>query len=243
MRVVEWLVLAGIVGLARRSLTSVLLVGGWFAAFVVTKATYANAGINDASVFRIMMPSFPAFVILLASLVYLWPGRHKTPAGKTTTLRPRVRLGLLGAAVVVFALAPFVVIAAASPLHGPNPLGYEADVLIRTVDPALRLTATRVGGAVRLTWNPSQPSGTKVFYRIWRSGLPTGGVTCTPVPGGSDDCVIDMADLGAHTGGSWIDRPGKGAWTYRLGLAANWLNSPLYGDVYSVGPPVRVRVP
>jgi hypothetical protein len=52
-----------------------------------------------------------------------------------------------------------------------------------------------------------------------------------------------MDDLGAHSGGSWVDSPGSGPWTYRLGLAANWLNSPLYGDVYSLGPPLVVRVP
>jgi hypothetical protein len=52
-----------------------------------------------------------------------------------------------------------------------------------------------------------------------------------------------MDDLGAHYGGSWVDKPGRGTWVYRLGLAANWLNSPLYGDVYSFGPPVAVRMP
>ena len=52
LRVVEWLVIAGLIGLARRSLTAFLVVGGWFAAFVVTKATYPHASIDDASIFR-----------------------------------------------------------------------------------------------------------------------------------------------------------------------------------------------
>ena len=52
-----------------------------------------------------------------------------------------------------------------------------------------------------------------------------------------------MTDAGAHGGGRFVDTPGPGRWTYRLALAANWLDSPLYGDVYSVGPPVAVRVP
>ena len=247
MRVVEWLVLAGLVGLARRSIASVLLVGGWFAAFVVTKGTYGYASINDASVFRIMMPAFPAFVLLVASLVYLWPGRHRVSTADAPspreTLRPRTRVALLGAALAVFALTPLVVIAAAQPLRGPHPRAYQFDNLPRTVDPALRLTATRLGDRVRLSWNPTEPSAAKVFYRIWRSGAPTGGAACTPVPGGSDDCTLTMDDIGAHPGTTWVDSPGRGAWTYRLALAANWLNSPEYGDVYSVGPPVRVRMP
>jgi hypothetical protein len=247
MRVIEWLVLAGLIGLARRSLTGLLLVGGWFAAFVVTKATFPGAGINGGSVFRIMMPSFPAFVLMLASLVYLWPrGRKgKRPAlpAPHSSLRPRTRLALLGAAALVFAVAPLAVIAAAKPLHGPNPRAYEVDILLRPVDPALRLTAVRVGDRVRLSWSASQPSEAKVFYRIWRSGSPNGGAACTPVAGGSDNCTLTMADVGAHPGGAWVDRPGSGRWTYRLGLEANWLAVPGYGDVFTVGPPVTVRVP
>ena len=51
-----------------------------------------------------------------------------------------------------------------------------------------------------------------------------------------------MDDLGAHGGGTFVDKPGRGRWTYRLGLAGNWLNSPLYGDIFSFGPPLAVRV-
>jgi hypothetical protein len=51
-----------------------------------------------------------------------------------------------------------------------------------------------------------------------------------------------MDDLGAHGGGAFVDKPGRGRWTYRLGIAGNWLNSPLYGDIFSFGPPVVVRV-
>jgi hypothetical protein len=246
MRVVEWMVLAGLVGILRRSLTAFLLVGGWFAAFIVTKATYLQAGIPGGSLFRIMMPAFPAFVLGLASLVYLWPrGRRqwaKTPPVRST-LRPRTRFAVLGAAAAVLMLFPFVVIAAAQPLHGPNPRAYEVDVLIRTVDPSLQLTADVVGGRVLLRWKTSEPSAAKVSYHIWRSGRANGGAECTPVPGGSDNCTLTMRDLGAPPGRDWVDRPGRGTWTYRLGLSASWLGTPDTGDVYSVGPPVRVRVP
>ena len=78
------------------------MVGGWFGAFVVTKGTYAQASILGGSFLRIMMPSFPAFLILLASLVYLWPrgtkGRWPSPPTVRTALSRRTRLGLLGAA-------------------------------------------------------------------------------------------------------------------------------------------------
>jgi hypothetical protein len=247
MRVVEWLVLAGLIGVARRSLTGFLLIGGWFAAFVVTKGAWSGANIDGGSVFRIMMPAFPAFVLMLASLVFLWPrgrkGRRPAPPAPRSSLRPRTRLALLGATALVFAVSPLVVIAAAQPLHGPNPPAYEVDILLRPIDPTLKLTAVRIGDRVRLSWNGAQPAQAKVFYRIWRSGSLNGGAVCAPVSGGSDNCTLTMADVGAHSGGSWVDRPGSGRWTYRLALEANWLDLPSYGDVFTVGPPVTVRVP
>ena len=247
MRVIEWLCFAGLIGLAKRTFTGALVVGGWFFAFVVTKGAYSQAGVLGGSLFRIMMPAFPAFLILLASLVYLLPrgkkGKWPSPPAPRTAFGGRTRLGLLGAGFVVFALSPLVAIAVATPLHGPNPRAYEVDVLLRTVDPGLRLSATRVGNGVLLRWNNPQPSAAKVFYRIWRGGAPNGGAVCVPVPNASDNCTLTMSDLGAQRGRGLVDRPGKGNWTYRLALQANWLHDPIAGDVFSIGPPVTVRVP
>jgi hypothetical protein len=244
-RIVEWLVIGGFIGLARRSFTMLLVVGGWFAAFVVAKGTYGNANVTDASLFRIMMPAFPAFVLLLASLVYLFPRGHRRRADPEVRTRKNTRLRrrLLVAGAVVFALYPLALVAGASTLHGPNPRALIFDGLERSVDPSLRLTATpAAGGSVHLSWNPWQPGQTGVFYRIWRTNLPNGGETCTPVPHAADNCQLVTDDIGAHPGNSFVDKPGPGTWTYRLALAANWENSPLYGDVFSIGLPVTVKV-
>ncbi len=243
MRIIEWLVIAGIIGLARRSFVGVLLVGGWFAAFVVTKGTYAGADVTDSSLLRVMMPSFPAFVLLIASLVYLFPGTRRRRAEPELKRSPqRRRRILLASGVAIFALYPLALVAAASPLRGPKPAAYVAYGLLRSIDPSLRLTATASGPTVHLTWRESEPWGTAVFYRIWRTNAANGGATCTAVAHGADNCQLTMDDIGAHTGTSFADKPGPGTWTYRLALAANWENSPLYGDVYSLGPPVTVRV-
>ena len=247
VRVIEWLVIGGLIGLARRSWTALLVVGGWFAAFVVTKGTYQYASIDDASIFRIMMPSYPAFVLMIASLVFLVPRRRhprmEPVAQPTPPGNARRRVMLLGAAGAFFALYPFVLVAAASPLHGPEPRAYVSVGLLRSIDPSLRLLTKVEGRRVQLTWKNAQPAGTGVFYRIWRSNAPDGGATCNSVPNGADDCELTMQDLGARRSGRFVDTPGHGRFTYRLGLAANWLDSPLYGDVYSLGPPVVVRVP
>jgi hypothetical protein len=184
---------------------------------------------------------------MLASLIYLFPGRRRARFDPAPAPRPRAqtkrRLALLGAGAAVFALYPFALVAAASPARGPRPSSYVAFGLLRSVDPTLRLTARAEGRQVHLAWTVARPGETQFFYRIWRANTPNGGATCSPVPRGADNCQLAMTDLGAHAGGSFFDRPGAGTWTYRLGFAANWLNSPLYGDIFSFGPPVLVHVP
>jgi hypothetical protein len=44
-------------------------------------------------------------------------------------------------------------------------------------------------------------------------------------------------------GTSFVDNPGPGTWTYRIGVSANWLNDLQLGDDYVVSPPVTVRLP
>jgi len=149
---------------------------------------------------------------------------------------------LLGAAAAAFALYPLALVAAASPERGPAPHSYISNGLLRSVDPSLQLSAKRDGRLVLLTWKSSQPLGTRVFYRVWRTDAPDGGAACTAVANGADDCELTMTDLGAQRTGRLVDRPGRGSWTYRLGLAANWLDDPTYGDVYSVGRPIVVKV-
>jgi hypothetical protein len=86
-RLIVWLVVAGLVGLARRSLTACFLVGGWFLAFALVKGSYVDANVSDGSFFRILMPAYPAFVLLIAAVPLLLP--HLP--GKLRPFRPALR--------------------------------------------------------------------------------------------------------------------------------------------------------
>ena len=88
-RVMEWLPVAGMIALLARSRRAFLLVGAWFAIFVVAKATYVPASVEDASFWRILMPSFPAYLLLTASVVLLVPGVRARPAPESFTLAGR----------------------------------------------------------------------------------------------------------------------------------------------------------
>jgi hypothetical protein len=52
-----------------------------------------------------------------------------------------------------------------------------------------------------------------------------------------------MNRVGATTTQRWVDRPPPGRWTYRVALAANWLDDPARGDMLLVSRPVTVGSP
>jgi hypothetical protein len=69
------------------------------------------------------------------------------------------------------------------------------------------------------------------------------GVACRPrLNGSSQDCHLFMRRVGATTTSSWTERPPPGRWTYRVALAANWLDDPVRGDMLLVSEPVTLTV-
>jgi hypothetical protein len=51
-----------------------------------------------------------------------------------------------------------------------------------------------------------------------------------------------MQQIGATKSLSWVDRAPPGRWTYRVALAANWLDDPTRGDTLLVSQPVTLAV-
>ncbi len=78
VRPLQWVALAGVIGLLRRSWAKGALVAVWFYAFLIVKGTSGHARVEDASFFRLLMPSFPAFVLLLAGVPLLVPQARET---------------------------------------------------------------------------------------------------------------------------------------------------------------------
>ncbi|MGH3049665.1 MAG: hypothetical protein ACRDLK_05870, partial [Gaiellaceae bacterium] len=103
------------------------------------------------------------------------------------------------------------------------------------------LQASVSGRAVTLTWRPKTSAGGPAFYHVYRSAASGQDFACdtsTRV----QRCRLAMQDLGTTKSTSFTDRPGKGDWRYRIGVAANWLDNPLYGDVYVFSSSVGARV-
>ncbi len=241
-RVLEWLPLAGIVALALRSLRGLLLLGTWFAVFLLVKGTYIAASVEDASFFRILMPAFPAYLLLAAATVLLFPGMRARPRPSPHRLAGRrLTVAFLGA-VAVFVVIPAAVVAATPTLDdgGRQAVAYPSTLLpiAGSVTPRL----SEANGAVTVTWPGWRSRPADVFYRVLRTSGPNGGVACAGDTGGANQCNLYMDTIASTKATSFVDRPGPGRWTYRVGVAANWLDDPQFGDVTLLSRPVTVTV-
>jgi hypothetical protein len=243
-RVIEWLPVAGCIALLARSRRAFLLVGSWFTVFLLAKGTYIPASVDDASFFRILMPAFPAYLILAASVVLLAPGARARPAPRPVALAGRRLTVALVASAVLFAALPLGVIAAVPALHDGGRQALRVSDNLVPVSDSIGLRATVNNGAVQLTWRKRSAGTASVFYRVLRSNGPHGGAACAGrLHGAPDSCQLFMDDAGSTRTTSFTDRPEAGPHSYRIGVAANWVNDPSLGDVYVVSAPVSVTVP
>ena len=72
-RVLQWLPLAGVVAVARRSVPLALLLGAWFGSVFVLRAARTDVGFENGEFFRVLLPALPAYVLLAAALPLLVP--------------------------------------------------------------------------------------------------------------------------------------------------------------------------
>jgi hypothetical protein len=244
VRLIEWLVFAGLIGIGRRSRTALLLVGGWFGAFVVVKGSYANASIEDGSFFRVMMPSYPAFVLLIAFIPLLLPHAPARLTAWRPAFRarsPRSRWALVAAVIFVSAVLPLAAFAAVN-TGGPDVDRTTVGATIMPV-PAnvdIGLAAALRHGQVLLTWRKTDSLGGPVFFRVLRGR--TDGLSC-PQDRGAQLCKAVLPEVGVTHTNRLVDRAPAGRWVYRVAVAANWLNDPGYGDPYLVSRAVAITVP
>jgi len=241
-RVIEWTPVAGLIGLLARSRRGVLLVGTWFVVYLLVKGTYLPASIDDASFFRILMPAFPAYVLLAASVSLLVPGVRARPA-PTRPERPGRRLTIaVIAAFVVFAALPLGVLAAVPRLHDQGTLAVRAPDTPIPVSGTV--SASNANGGVRLAWRAMKPGTARAFYHVLRARGATPDVFCAGrLNGSSDNCVLATRSIATTRATTFTDHPGPGKWIYRVGVAANWVDDTKLGDIYVVTKPAPITVP
>jgi hypothetical protein len=246
VRVLEWLAIAGMVGLLRRSRPLGLLFGGWFFSMIAIKWTSPNHGtIADSDLLRQSIPTIPAALMLLAGVVLLFPGLpQRLPR---TAPRPwgthRARVGLAAALVTLFAIVPAAFAAGLPLLSSSDTISYYTQTGASLsapfpVDTAWRPVVAAVRGAVQVRWLKLRALGGTMDYVVLRA--PANEPIVCDVTSGGAQCRLNAETVSATPGTSFVDKPPAGRWTYRVGAVASWIEDPTAGNIFTVGPPVTI---
>ena len=241
-RLAQWAAIAGAIAVARRRPGVAALLVGWLAAFLVVKGTSPLASIEGNTFFRLLIPAWPAYLLLLAAVPILAPTLMQhlgdrvvpAPARKGIGWRPTVAI------VVVAALIPLLIISVARPARSPQDVVLADDggnTFLTPVDNSIRVRAVMRGEAVVLVWSsPAWRAG--VSYRVMRTPGDGQDTTCTTA--GVTSCLLDLATLAQTRELRYLDGSPPAGATYRIGVAADYRNPVTGGDMFAVSPPVRV---
>ena len=231
-RLLEFLPVAGIVALLIRNRRAGAFVGAWFAVFLLLKGTYVNARVEDATFWRLLMPAFPAFVVLAASVPLLIPSVHaRVPAPRPWRIPKRALVAVCAAAVALLSLFPIALVAATKPIRGSNANAFVLGKTLVPTSAAFHPQVEAAGASVRLTWDAVRSRAGATTYTIYRRSGPV-DVFCGPIHNAPDLCTLFSDIVGTTRTTSFVDHPPRGTWTYRIGMTANWLDDPNAGDVY-----------
>jgi hypothetical protein len=245
-RLAQWAPFAGLLAVLRvRRGALAALLAGWLGAFLVIKGFSPRADIQANTFWRLLMPAWPAYLLLFASIPLLVPtlarrlGERLSPPAHPPLDR---RWLLLPAAATV--VLPAAAIAASSPLQPPPTRAVvqsfaEGSNILTPVDSALRVEVTRAGGAQRLTWSGGGPWPARVFYRVYRSDGPGQDTECLISGGTAWYCSLLASPIATTREREYVDPAPPARATYRIGVAANWADDPEQGDVFAFSPPAR----
>jgi hypothetical protein len=240
-RLAQWAPFAGLLAVLRMRRGAIAAVlAGWLGAFVVVKGFSTRADIQANTFWRLLMPAWPAYLVLFASIPLLVPTLARRLGDR---LRPPVtspvgRRVLVLAAVLTIGV-PAVAIAASSPSTGPERAVMQDDAgnfILTAVEDGLELRATRTGEGVELTWTDGGHWRADVFYRVYRGeGEET---ECEHTEGSrAVYCYVRSAPIATTRETSYLDPAAPPGATYRVGVATNWADDPEQGDVFAFSPP------
>jgi hypothetical protein len=239
LRVLQFLPFAGAIAVARRSWRLALALSVWFWLYFVIKGSDSVSSVDSGSFFRLLLPAVPPLLVMVACLPVLVPRLGPALVERFPTPAPRIPgRRLLVAAAVLFGLVPLVASAALQRISRDRFLIFNQIAV--PVDGGIGLRATVSGGTVRLSWNDASEGSTRVFYRVLRTPRRT-DVLCRSSDG-VENCFFGGGPLTTARATSASDRPRPGVWTYRIGVAANWVDDTRRGDVFLVSAPVTVRI-
>ena len=250
-RLAQWAPFAGLVAvlMVRRGAIAALL-GGWLAAFLVVKGFSPLASIESGSFWRLLMPAWPAYLLLFAAIPLLVPtlarrlGDRVLPPA-SSPVAPR----WIAVAAVVTVVVPGIGIALSSPLGRTEAQqktvvqDFESGNILTPVDEGVQVAVRDDGSSRELTWTSGGPWRADVFYRVYRHDGSDDDTVCYQSGGTAWYCLLNSEPIATTLGGSFVDKDAPPTATYRIGIGTNWADNPEFGDVFAFSSPVEVGAP
>jgi hypothetical protein len=237
-RLLQWAPLAGALAVVRRSPPAAGLLLGWMLSYVVIKGSSPVATVDSGSFFRILMPAFPAFLVLVAMVPLLVPTSIRRLGSwlDPPPVRPAGRRSVAFMALFLGAI-PIALVSLATPVRNPERVVIVNEILVPVDAEAVGLRVERSGSAQRLTWR-TPTDRARVFYHVYRT--PVGPPTDTfCFETGATQCKLASTELARTRETSFTDTSPVPGLTYRIGVAANWEDDPEQGDVFLLSAPVK----
>ncbi len=239
-RVAQWVPVAGLIAVVRvRRGAIAALLAGWLAAFLVVKGFSPRATIESGSFWRLLMPAWPAYLLLLAAIPLLVPtlARRLGERMRAPSSPPVARRWIVVVAVLTV-LLPACAIAVSSPIDGPALAVTQDDAgnfILTSVDDSVELRVERVPEGQRLTWDDG-PRRANVFYRVYRAEGED--VECEYTDGHTaQSCYVRGTPIAIVREREFLDTDWSPGATYRIGVGTNWIDDPAFGDVFAFSPP------
>jgi hypothetical protein len=245
-RLAQWAPFAGMLAVVRvhRSPIAALL-AGWLGAFILVKGFSDRADIQENTFWRLLMPAWPAYLLLFASIPLLVPG---VAARLGPRLAPpthaRIAPRWIALTAVVTVLVPALATAASSQLEPPSPPALVQDLgsstILTPIDTGIRVEAAPEGTGNALRWSSDAAWRANVFYRVYRADGAGADTLCVTAANVAWNCYLKGAPIATTRDLAFVDPSPPPSATYRVGVGTNWADDPEQGDVFAVSPAVEV---
>jgi hypothetical protein len=237
-RLLEWIAVAGFVALLKRSPVKALFFATWLGAYILALGGSRVTDATGVAFWHLMLPAFPAYCVLMASLPLLWP-RSERRLAEPFEYEPR-RLVPLAVPALVALVVPLVAVAAVPALHKTNVAAeFQSANQFVPIGRALKPRAIASQRRVTLSWQaPKLPA--KVFYAVYRT--PHDALHCSDGPGAAR-CAFNVPPIAVTRATTFSETKRPGTFAYRVAALANYVEGDTStGLATSLSPPVDVLV-
>jgi hypothetical protein len=244
-RLAQWAPIAGLLAVLRMRRWAIAgLLAAWLGAFIVVKGFSERASIETNTFWRLLMPAWPAYLLLLAAIPLLVPTLAKRLGARVDPPRRQpVRARWIAVVAVLTIAVPVAATAASEQLQPPSPDAIVqapgTATILTPVDEGIELQTERVGDGQRLTWSSVSDWRANVFYRVYRMDDAETDLQCVTRMNTAWECYLVGTPIATTRDREYVDPSAPPGAIYRIGVGTNWVDDPEQGDIFVFSPPAR----